>query len=114
MPELHENGPHGLSENTGIDEGCRGAMNDSSCIQKETAALGVPCITLRRNTERPITVDEITNAFADSDPGRILAAFENIQHSDGKVDRAPEFSDDQSSTRINAAIRGWLENGSRN
>ena len=88
-------------------------LTDSGGIQEETTALGVPCITLRNNTERPITVDEGTNTIAGQDPAIILAAFEEIMRSGGKAGRIPEFWDGQASTRIAAAIHEWLEKGLR-
>jgi len=45
-------------------------LTDSGGIQEETTALGIPCITLRNNTERPITVDEGTNTIAGLDSAR--------------------------------------------
>ena len=49
-------------------------LTDSGGIQEETTALGVPCLTLRESTERPITVDEGTNTIVGLDPARILSA----------------------------------------
>ena len=46
-------------------------ITDSGGIQEETTVLGVPCITVRENTERPITVEIGTNVLVGSDPGRI-------------------------------------------
>jgi UDP-N-acetylglucosamine 2-epimerase (non-hydrolysing) len=98
----------------GLMKDARVMLTDSGGIQEETTALGVPCITLRNNTERPITVAEGTNTIVGQDPEKILAAFEDILHSGGKAGRVPEFWDGQASIRIAATIRGWLENGSRN
>ena len=53
-------------------------LTDSGGIQEETTGLGVPCLTLRENTERPITVAEGTNLVVGTDPGRILAAVDEI------------------------------------
>ena len=48
-------------------------LTDSGGVQEETTVLGVPCLTLRDNTERPITVTEGTNALVGTDPDRIVA-----------------------------------------
>jgi len=113
VPELLLLPPMGYLEMLGLMKDAQIMLTDSGGIQEETTALGVPCITLRNNTERPITVEEGTNTIVGQDPERILAAFEDILHSGGKAGRVPEFWDGQAATRIAAAIHGWLENGSR-
>jgi len=113
VPELLLLPPMGYLEMLGLMKDARVMLTDSGGIQEETTALGVPCITLRNNTERPITVDEGTNTIAGQDPVKILAAFDEIMHSGGKAGRVPEFWDGQASTRIAAAIHEWLEKGLR-
>ena len=113
VPELLQLPPMGYLEMLGLMKDARVMLTDSGGIQEETTALGVPCITLRKNTERPITVEEGTNTIAGQNPERIMAAFEDILHSGGKAGRVPEFWDGQASTRIATAIHGWLEKGSR-
>jgi len=53
-------------------------MTDSGGLQEETTALGVPCITLRNNTERPITIEMGTNALAGTKKDSILCAYKRI------------------------------------
>ena len=75
-------------------------LTDSGGLQEETTALGVPCVTLRENTERPITVDEGTNVLAGTDPERVIAlAFEAI---DGRSRRGrrPALWDGHAARRI--------------
>jgi UDP-N-acetylglucosamine 2-epimerase (non-hydrolysing) len=84
-------------------------LTDSGGIQEETTALGVPCITLRHNTERPITVDEGTNIIAGQSREKILAAAEEIFISGGKAGRIPEYWDGHAADRIAAHLRGWLD-----
>ncbi len=112
-PELIQLPPMGYLEMLGLMKDARVVLTDSGGIQEETTALGVPCITLRNNTERPITVDEGTNTIAGQDPVKILAAFDEIMQSGGKAGRIPEFWDGQASMRIAAAIHSWLDNGLR-
>jgi UDP-N-acetylglucosamine 2-epimerase (non-hydrolysing) len=57
-----------------LQAGARIVLTDSGGVQEETTALGVPCLTLRDNTERPITITEGTNRLAGTDPDRISAA----------------------------------------
>ncbi|MFA7317209.1 MAG: UDP-N-acetylglucosamine 2-epimerase (non-hydrolyzing) [Sulfuricella sp.] len=114
IPELVQLPPMGYLEMLGLMKDARVVLTDSGGIQEETTALGVPCITLRNNTERPITVDEGTNTIAGQDPVRILGAFDEIMQNGGKAGRIPEFWDGQASTRIAAEIYSWLNNGLRN
>jgi UDP-N-acetylglucosamine 2-epimerase (non-hydrolysing) len=97
----------------GLMKDARMVLTDSGGIQEETTALGVPCITLRNNTERPITVDEGTNTIVGQDPDRMLAVAEDIMRTGGKRGRVPEFWDGVAATRIAQTIRAWLEHGPR-
>lgn len=113
VPELLLLPPMGYLEMLGLMKDARVMLTDSGGIQEETTALGVPCITLRNNTERPITVDEGTNTIAGQDPVKILAAFDEIMRSGGKAGRIPEFWDGLASIRIATAIHEWLGKGLR-
>jgi UDP-N-acetylglucosamine 2-epimerase (non-hydrolysing) len=76
-------------------------LTDSGGIQEETTALGIPCLTLRENTERPITVSEGTNRVVGTDPELIVSAAEEIL--DGRVTfegRVPELWDGRTAVRI--------------
>ncbi len=75
-------------------------LTDSGGIQEETTALGVPCLTLRENTERPITISEGTNLLIGTDPAKILAAANNILAGKGKPGRIPPFWDGHAAERI--------------
>lgn len=105
--------PMGYLEMLGMMKDARVVLTDSGGIQEETTALGVPCITLRNNSERMITVDEGTNTLAGVDPDTILAIFGDIMRGDGKKGRIPEFWDGQASVRIAQAIRHWLKTKAR-
>lgn len=75
-------------------------MTDSGGLQEETTALGVPCLTLRTNTERPITVDVGTNRVVGVDPQAIVAAAASILDGRAKVGRIPELWDGRAAERI--------------
>ncbi|MHB8504030.1 MAG: UDP-N-acetyl glucosamine 2-epimerase, partial [Candidatus Acidiferrales bacterium] len=75
-------------------------LTDSGGIQEETTALGVPCLTLRENTERPITISEGTNQLIGTDPAKIVAAAQAILAGEGKPGRIPPFWDGHAAERI--------------
>lgn len=101
--------PMGYLEMLGLMKGATVVLTDSGGIQEETTALGTPCITLRHNTERPITVDEGTNTIAGNDPAAILAAFETVLAGGGKAGRVPHFWDGRAAERIAAIVAAWLD-----
>ena len=101
--------PLGYLETLGLMQAARLVLTDSGGIQEETTALGVPCVTLRENTERPITVEQGTNTVVGSSPARILAAVDDILRSGGKSGRNPELWDGRASQRIVVVLREWLE-----
>jgi UDP-N-acetylglucosamine 2-epimerase (non-hydrolysing) len=75
-------------------------LTDSGGLQEETTALGVPCITLRDNTERPVTVTEGTNVLAGSDPARIEQAVSRVLRGEIKAGRRPALWDGRAAERI--------------
>jgi UDP-N-acetylglucosamine 2-epimerase (non-hydrolysing) len=75
-------------------------LTDSGGIQEETTALGIPCLTLRENTERPITVTDGTNRIVGQDPEKILIAATEILASRGKTGQRPELWDGHAAERI--------------
>ncbi len=75
-------------------------LTDSGGLQEETTALGVPCITIRENTERPVTVDEGSNVLAGTDPVRIVAEARKVLAGQGKQGRRPHLWDGKAAERI--------------
>lgn len=81
-------------------------ITDSGGIQEETTFLGVPCLTVRENTERPITVEVGTNTMVGRDPKRVRAEMERILAGQKKIGRVPELWDGHAAERIAAIITG--------
>ena len=82
-------------------------LTDSGGLQEETTALGVPCITLRTTTERPVTVTDGTNTVVGTDRKRILACFGDILSNGGKGGRIPDLWDGRAANRIVSDLRDW-------
>ncbi len=75
-------------------------LTDSGGIQEETTALGVPCLTLRENTERPITVTKGTNRIVGQDPQLVREAVKSILSHQDKTGEMPELWDGHAADRI--------------
>lgn len=75
-------------------------LTDSGGLQEETTALGVPCITIRENTERPVTVDEGSNVLAGTDPVRIVEEARKVLRGEGKRGCRPQLWDGKAAERI--------------
>lgn len=84
-------------------------ITDSGGLQEETTALGIPCITVRENTERPITLTEGTNVMVGRDPARIVEEAFRVLDGNGKVGRRPTLWDGHAAERIVEVLeRGYI------
>ena len=75
-------------------------LTDSGGLQEETTVLGVPCITMRDNTERPITCDVGTNTIVGNDPEKIFAAAQVVLDGQWRKRSVPEKWDGHAAGRI--------------
>jgi UDP-N-acetylglucosamine 2-epimerase (non-hydrolysing) len=98
--------PLGYLDFLRLFSGARLVLTDSGGIQEETTALGIPCLTLRENTERPVTVEMGTNRVVGTQPGRIVAEAERAleREGDGAPPRVPPLWDGHAADRILDAI----------
>jgi UDP-N-acetylglucosamine 2-epimerase (non-hydrolysing) len=97
--------PVGYLQILGLMKSAKMVLTDSGGLQEETTSLGVPCITLRENTERPITIDEGTNTIVGTDAEKIKICVEDIFATGGKSGRIPEFWDGKAAERIVVDIK---------
>lgn len=96
--------PQGYLEMLGLMRDARVVVTDSGGIQEETTALGVACLTVRENTERPVTIAEGTNTLVGTDAAVIMAAFRDVLSTGGKSGRIPELWDGHAGERIAAVL----------
>jgi UDP-N-acetylglucosamine 2-epimerase (non-hydrolysing) len=82
-------------------------LTDSGGIQEETTILGVPCLTLRDNTERPITLTAGTNQLVGTDPDRLLAAYRALRNQHSSSPPRPDKWDGRAAERIARIIADW-------
>ncbi|WP_265941722.1 non-hydrolyzing UDP-N-acetylglucosamine 2-epimerase [Dechloromonas sp. A34] len=100
--------PQGYLEMLGLMAGARIVLTDSGGLQEETTALGVPCLTMRENTERPITVEQGTNTMVGRDVAAIRHHAVEILAGKGKSGRLPELWDGRTAERIAEDMASWL------
>ena len=100
--------PQGYLEMLGLMAEARIVLTDSGGLQEETTALGIPCLTLRENTERPITVDQGTNTMVGTDIDAIRRHAAATLAGRGKRGRVPELWDGHAAERIAADLADWL------
>jgi UDP-N-acetylglucosamine 2-epimerase (non-hydrolysing) len=99
--------PMGYLEFLGLMAKARLVLTDSGGIQEETTVLGVPCLTLRQNTERPVTVQIGTNRVVGIDPHCIVSAVAEELSGSARPSRLPELWDGHAARRVVDAIEHW-------
>ncbi len=107
LPNLILTEPQGYQEFLGLMAGARMVLTDSGGVQEETTILGVPCLTLRANTARPITVEVGTNRLVGHDRAAILAAADQVLAGTWKQGRVPPLWDGHAAERIAAVLARW-------
>jgi len=107
MPQFRLLDPLGYLDFLKLTANAAVVMTDSGGIQEETTILGVPCLTLRENTERPVTITQGTNELVGMDPARLLEAYRRIRGNHPKTSRRPDKWDGQAAQRIARIIADW-------
>jgi UDP-N-acetylglucosamine 2-epimerase (non-hydrolysing) len=98
--------PLGYLEFFGLVAGSRLVLTDSGGLQEETTALGVPCLTLREQTERPITVTQGTNRIVGTSPDRIVGEATRVLAAPPARLPRPPLWDGHAAERIVSILRG--------
>ncbi|MCP4967864.1 MAG: UDP-N-acetylglucosamine 2-epimerase (non-hydrolyzing) [bacterium] len=104
--------PLGYLDFLGLQASAAIVLTDSGGIQEETTALGTPCLTLRENTERPITITHGTNQLVGTDPTRIVEGARRVLQA-GVEPRCPSLWDGNAGVRIAESIKESLSNNTR-
>jgi UDP-N-acetylglucosamine 2-epimerase (non-hydrolysing) len=99
-PRLRLIEPLGYLDFIKLQEDARFVMTDSGGVQEETTVLGVPCLTLRENTERPATIKFGTNRLVGTDPVKILKQVQRLLRGDVPPRRVPPLWDGKSAKRL--------------
>ncbi len=101
--------PAGYLDFIALEASARLVLTDSGGVQEETTVLGIPCLTLRDTTERPVTLTEGTNQLVGRDPGRIVMAALDVLALPPPGPRRPALWDGQAGRRIAAALIARLD-----
>jgi UDP-N-acetylglucosamine 2-epimerase (non-hydrolysing) len=105
-PGIHLSEPVGYLDFLSLEADAAAVLTDSGGIQEETTFLGVPCFTLRDNTERPVTVRAGTNTLLGLDPARI-AEIPGLLGTAPASPQRPDFWDGHAAERVAAAVADW-------
>lgn len=98
--------PLGYLDFLSLTSQARLIVTDSGGLQEESTALGIPCVTCRPNTERPITVQEGTSTLVGNDATALRRALQQVLQGDYKQGACPELWDGRAAERIAAVLAG--------
>jgi UDP-N-acetylglucosamine 2-epimerase (non-hydrolysing) len=105
-PGIHLDGPAGYVEFVSLMRGAMAVVTDSGGVQEETTILGVPCLTMRPNTERPITLTYGTNRLVTA--GTLVMELRDALENATAVKRIPPLWDGKAGERIAEEVIRWL------
>ncbi len=105
MPHLHRVAPLGYLDMLCLQEQACLVMTDSGGVQEETTVLGIPCLTIRENTERPVTLTEGTNTLVGCSTERIVREALAVVHGAARQGRVPELWDGHAAQRLVGILR---------
>ena len=108
---FHLTRPLGYLRFLSLMRGARMVLTDSGGAQDETTALGIPCLTLRENTERPVTVETGTSVLVGSSRERILDGARSVLEGGHKRGKVPPLWDGRAAGRIAQVLAEWRPPG---
>jgi len=100
IPGMKITAPVGYLEFISLMSNSRLVLTDSGGLQEETTALGIPCLTIRENTERPITITQGTNQLVGTNTQKIIQSGIEALSGQGKAGKIPKYWDGKTSSRI--------------
>ena len=107
LKDVQVTGPLGYIDFLSLTSHARLMLTDSGGLQEESTALGIPCLTLRENTERPITVTHGTNTIVGTQTANIVAGYRAAMNGEVSKQR-PDLWDGQTGRRISAILQRYL------
>ena len=106
--------PLGYLDFISLVKNAKAVITDSGGVQEETTFLGVPCVTLRQSTERPVTVAEGTNTMCELEVKTLVAILDSIDNGSYKKGTIPKFWDGKTSEKIAGEVNDFLMNDKQN
>ena len=100
--------PMGYIDFLSLTSHARIILSDSGGLQEESTALGIPCLTLRENTERPVTITDGTNRLVGTQTANIIAGFEEAMAAEHAPQRRPPLWDGHTAERVAAVLLKFL------
>jgi UDP-N-acetylglucosamine 2-epimerase (non-hydrolysing) len=108
MKNLRMIDPAGYLDFMKLTASAKIVLTDSGGIQEETTILHVPCLTLRENTERPITIECGSNQLVGTNPANILRAFRSVMDGSARTPQTPPLWDGKAANRIVNVLQSTL------